>query len=1820
MKILNNRYKIIASIKEDLSNSVFLAADMLHDNRNVALKIIYQESVPVKSLDFLKREIGFLTSMAHPNIMNIYGFEALNTIDGNNISAKQYICTYEYIKGRSIFNATTGMGFIEVMDLVVEVCYALDYLHSRGLAYKNLDEKSIIVSENGGITSVKLTGFAGNEDLERALFKGRKNSPFYKAPEVIKNDDAGALSDMYSLGVLIFCLISRKNMNRNNFYDTWSKYKSLLQNVNSIYDGIDNERFVELVDRLASDKPENRYQNVHEVVRAIGKLCDKNYPLFQKKYLEKLTSATRLIGREKNMNQLFKWKDEIFNNNSNRRIECISGEAGIGKTRLLNEFSFYMELDRVKILRGMSYENNGKKYEPILQILKQLLPLAPVEILEKYKPELVKVLPDERIIKGVIPKADLSEDKEKLRLKVRIASFILNVIEVWPSIIIIDNAQWMDDSTIELIDYIISTAKTGQFGFILSFRNQELKKKKLLSSFMNKWATLDIVNEMSLTRFDFEETGELIKSTLGMKNYPTAFCTEIFRYTEGNPGFIIDVITALFKERKLYLDENGLWSTDFDDESDYSGLYIPSNMHEAVWKHINALSPYLYMILEMLSAFDTPVSFEVIEKMVNGDRERTRDALIELMSHQIIEQRLGDWGYAYDFHSRSIKSDVYNRISSARKVQYHRNASIILEQRFKEEERINKDELIYHLIRCEEKERALALMVEAADRMLKLHINNQALAYLKKAHVIAQETSSIRDIIKIQFMMGELYRRKGENRKAFECYNVVLKLAMEVDDKHTIAKANEMIGALYTRKNDFDRALSFLNESLKISRECEFVEGYLEAVRRICWVYIYKRKNREAIGIINKVIEEYADDRYNYYKAELYNVLGTHYLEYSKVEEALECYGKSIELFESNGEKVEIAYPLNNIATVFAEFLHDNKKAREYFEKSLEINLASNLVEGISSCYDNLGETCRLEDDYAKAIEYYFKCEEQAIEGELYSLLFSVYKNIVLAYLELDEYQKSYEYLQKCKSEIECNPERGIDFQLFCEYAAHFYYEMGSYKEASDYAQMAANSSKKADIQESIKCKSIAMMSDYALLDCDSSESKATLVNGMQSMLAMYQNTNMIKDRREVLHRFAGFMIEIGEMERASILMDESFKLSSDINTKRLEIEFLYIKGMLTGGIEGIKLIEKAMEINREYKSLRLEWKCYKAMGDIYYSNRDSSSATTYYIKALDILYKIVLKVPKEYQKLFLCTHKRYVPRERLLTIKVNNLKEQELLIERKLIKPLSCDDNYLVQFFFNSIYNETIVSDSKNNGIHDFENTNDIMKRVLTQISNEYEKNMELIIGAACELTSAELGYVLQYNDKNELEVVAMSKNGADNGYYQYLIEHSNLKRSGFFASDIFGRKSGDASIVLPQDVTGVMCIPICNNKSNKKNVLSKRKNIEKSTANIKGYLYLSTSSVLNNFTVQNFELCKILSGQAFLHMENYALKIISSIDKLTGVYTRKYFESVIDQIINNAHSEKSPLSLIMIDIDKFKSINDNFGHQKGDEILSNVGRILMENIRSADVCCRYGGEEFVIILPDTSINEAEAVAEKLRSAIEKERLMGQGNNLTVSLGVSSYPKHGEWRDELIGKADQALYYAKESGRNRSCVWNTRMRKLTNRMDKLAGIITGNVVQDQRNVLAMLEIIQLVNENIGLSDKIYKILGVIMEIFDSEYGMLLTVSGVNNGIGNVYTRKRSVLGWQDGENYSRKIVEKVVKTNSGVYIVDWDDIEIIDSETGEPVFNSILAEPIIKKKSIRGILYLSCPISRKEYGFSELNFLGVIGNMLSGIITHKAD
>ncbi|HOM01361.1 MAG TPA: diguanylate cyclase [Acetivibrio sp.] len=1823
MNIFNNRFKVITDIKDDLSNTLYLVSDMINDNKKMAFKIISPELISSKTMENLKREFVTLSSLSHPNLMQIYGFGVINSIDGSLTSYKQYYCAYEYIKGKDLINSVSNMSFDKKISIILQICNALVYLHRRGFSFKNLDHKSIIIDETDGKPCAKLIGMPENEEIEKIVFRPKKISNQFKFPEDLRSISNKNLLDLYSLGVLIFYLLTGKNPNRHNFQNIWRQCRNNPSILKSVPENIDRKRILDVIDKLTSTTPESQYRDAYSVIKEIEEICNIEETHFQKKYFEKITTKTKLIGRDENINQLNSWINEVANNSCNQKITCITGEAGIGKTRLLSEFMFCMGLDKIRVLHGVSSENEENTFEPVKQILEQIIPLSPAEILESFKSELVKILPDEKSLKGAIPSPALPDEKEKLRLKVRVGNFISNVLEKELSVLIFDNAQWLDEASLELIDYLANSKKIP-LCIVLSYRKESMLKNKPGQKYVDKWLGSSIANEIILTRFDFEETCDFIKSVLAITSSPVAFCTEMFRYTEGNPGFIIDSITALFKEGKLYVDDSGQWGTDFDEDADYSRLYIPPSMHEAVWKHINTLDEISYKALETISAFNMPVAFEIIELILEIPHDDVWNILTELISHQIIEQRLADWGYTYDYHSKKIKNEIYKKIEPSRKKALHRKCAKVLDEMYKNDDRVNQDELIYHYIKTGEKKKALKLIIESADRMLKLHINAQTMVYLKRGRQIAKEISSTKDTIKILLMMGELYRKKGENPKAFECYNEALKYAVKIDDKVTIAKVKEMIGALYTRKNDFDRALHFLNGSLELSKEIGYVEGYLEAVRRICWVYIFKRKNEEAIDMINNVLSEYNDEKYSLYHASLYNVLGTHYLEQSNIIEALNCYNKSIELYEKNNEKVEIAYPLNNIATVFAEFLNDNAKAREYFEKSLQINIANNMVEGISSCYDNLGETYRLEDNYIKALEYYFKCEEQARECELNSLLFTVYKNIMFAYLELCEYQKSYDYLLKVKQEMEKNSDRGHDLLIFYEYAARYYFEIGCFEEAKNMALQGINTCKKSSTSESLTLNCILLLSE---VHASNRKDTDLLVQDALALLKDYECCSTLKERRDVLHMLAETLIAFGNTQASKDLLKKSLELSATVNTKKLEIEYLILSGICEGGNRGIEIINKALELNEEYKSLRLRWKAYKAIGDIYYSIKEKRLSGINYIKALDTLYHLVQKVPVEFHISFLYSHNREEARTRLLSLKADNLKEQELIIEKQMNNKINGAKN-IVQYFFDGISfefifkelgtgmsSDTVESRSSDSG----EEKIGIIEDLIMKSSSDYLGNLKMILEAACNLTLAETGYILRYNDKNELDTFVVLDNNSTPDYYNYIIERSNEKIEGIFAADNFDKKTGNIDIFLPKDIKAVICIPICSHvfvdkSSNIKQ--SKRKHRESNDYNIKGYIYLSTKNVFNKFSWQSFGMVKLLSKIAALQIENYDLKIISSTDKLTGAYTRKFFENAIETQLKKATKEKRQLSIVMIDIDKFKSVNDNYGHQKGDEILSNVGNILVKNIRPTDICCRYGGEEFVIILPDTGPSEAESMAERLRSTVEKARLLGQGNSLTISLGISCYPKHGSIRNELIEKADQALYHAKESGRNRFSLWNAKMKKLSKRMDKLAGIISGNVTHDQRNVLTLLEIVKLSNEIMPLEDKIYRVLGTIIDTFDAEYGVLITCQNQSLKTLKIYARKSTVPGWVEEECYNKKIVDKALKQKTGAYLVDWDNVNVLDSQTGEPILNSIVVEPIFRGKDVNGVLYLSRPINRKEYGFNELNFLSALGNIISGILS----
>jgi two-component system cell cycle response regulator len=157
---------------------------------------------------------------------------------------------------------------------------------------------------------------------------------------------------------------------------------------------------------------------------------------------------------------------------------------------------------------------------------------------------------------------------------------------------------------------------------------------------------------------------------------------------------------------------------------------------------------------------------------------------------------------------------------------------------------------------------------------------------------------------------------------------------------------------------------------------------------------------------------------------------------------------------------------------------------------------------------------------------------------------------------------------------------------------------------------------------------------------------------------------------------------------------------------------------------------------------------------------------------------------------------------------------------------------------------------------------------------------------------------------------------------------------------------------------------------------------------------------------------------------------------DQLTGLHNRRYMESHLGTLAEQAALRGKPLALMMLDIDYFKSINDSYGHDAGDDVLREFAVRIRKSIRGIDLACRYGGEEFVIVMPETDLHVAGMVAERLRRAIASEPFaIDRGLKhieVTISIGISTLERKGEPVSDVLKRADQALYRAKHDGRNR--------------------------------------------------------------------------------------------------------------------------------------------------------------------------------------------
>ena len=196
-------------------------------------------------------------------------------------------------------------------------------------------------------------------------------------------------------------------------------------------------------------------------------------------------------------------------------------------------------------------------------------------------------------------------------------------------------------------------------------------------------------------------------------------------------------------------------------------------------------------------------------------------------------------------------------------------------------------------------------------------------------------------------------------------------------------------------------------------------------------------------------------------------------------------------------------------------------------------------------------------------------------------------------------------------------------------------------------------------------------------------------------------------------------------------------------------------------------------------------------------------------------------------------------------------------------------------------------------------------------------------------------------------------------------------------------------------------------------------------------GVINLTNKQDPAGFTEDEILLLKAVADQAAIAVNKAQLWDLAFTDSLTGLYDRRYFKVKLHEELRRAKRYQRPLSIIMADLDRFKDVNDTYGHAEGDRVLKAIGSAMAKQIRDIDVIARYGGDEYIMFVPEKDTQDARRLAERLKERIARESAPDQAV-ITASFGIAAYPEDGTKIEDLIYKADRAMYSAKQRGRNR--------------------------------------------------------------------------------------------------------------------------------------------------------------------------------------------
>lgn len=1774
MKLINNRFKIKNLIVTEEYEEGYLVLDLSNNNKKSMLKLYDYE----KNANVIKYYIDNfieISQIRHKNLLASYSFNIVESINLKKTNIPLYYSVVEYLE-RPVFRSNDlDLNFEETLKIILDLMGVIDFLHFRGYVYEYLNpintfynsQKTVKIVDLSTISEYKINAYYYDDYLES-----------FSAPETFINvNNSDYRSDYYSLGMMMkYLLLENHICDIGNF-----KYKENLG-----LNNIQKEYLNQIIINLTHKEPDLRNIKIRTHIDNIIEFFNHDYFYNLSEERGNFHSKTKIIGRDKEINRLLNLNSKIDSQDNFYDIGIVSGNEGDGKTKLLSELTYKLKMEGKNVYFLDVKENNINNIGNLSFLIKETMKNISTEISNKYSEEL-KVFTE---IESKIQLENTRLEVEKFKNLNKLSNYFKNISKSNKTFIIIDNFHKIKDDFIFELDYIINNIENNEISTIIGYETNYSVNNSEILDYINKWKVNNKVIEIKLDKLNEEDIGKLTKSILGISYIPKRFSSILFKGSQGNPLYLDYIIKYLFNKGELYINKSGNWGLKTED---YSNLPIPSNINKAIEEQLKNITSEDLNVLKVISAFTDKFTKQILIDILDFKSISLEKSLSRLIMERFIEKHDE---MNYSIITNGWQRIIYSRINSIEKAELHgKIAEIIIEHRENQREFV-LEELLCHLVKSKDHNKTLDFIFQEW-KTLENKYSEKSIYLCEEAYKLTSSYSNKEKLV-ILDRLTDIYSVKGNLEKS-DKYLSQLRLEAELQNNlEFLIKSMVYEASEYLRANNSEKALEIANKIELLSSENNISEGIIEALIMKCRIGL----DDSNLSYIKNFLYEARDLSYKIesekYLGTIFNLLGfLNHLE-GNTSIAILNYKESIEHSINNNDMLEATKPMNNLGEIYSVNHGNIDMALYYYNRGLEIANNYGATQSSIIFMNNLGELYKNSVDMKKALELFEHSRQGAIDTGDFKMIFLINANLGSLYVSYNMLDKAYDCFVFLEREYKSNPIMEIEILIqYFMFKAEYYEAFGEVDLAIDYFEKVIYASKGHNNRDFLRAKMKVVLIQYQ---------KSSSIDRLEvmSLIAELYDAKLFYDRQKFL-LYLSIMLHLNKDD----MLGNEFLNIYDVDDNKIKLDPVLLELrkclslLLLDTNDSLEEIENIITNSKNLKIYNIDLYIYTVLGKIYFRKNNYYKAIKNLLRSLNSIYKTGQSITK------VCLYQKYINTRHGDRIKNYIIQILEKILPKEIQYKLetSFDLNKLINDLPEDVFNKIFYNKLKT------ENMGSIQE-LITNLSEDYEKNLEHILHYIGLITLADRGHIIQFDETiNEYKSIASILEDDFEMPNESILIQSNKSKLGLLLNkNLEDMAKSKYFHYLPHNTVGIICLPINIPYKSKEVDKDRRKRIYSSSHNNKGYIYIESSGSLNRFDLERLKVINSLSYLIYLNMENNALKLVSSIDKLTGAFTRKYFDLKIEEILKNLNKSDESLSVLMLDIDNFKSVNDTYGHIKGDEVLSYVSKTIKSTVRNTDLVARFGGEEFVVLLTDSNINLGKHIGEKIRKNIENMKIEGINRPVTVSIGIAQYPDQSQYKEDLINKADQALYYSKNYlGKNSSAIWNVEMGNSYNKMDKLAGILTGNTNLDNRNVLTVLDMVELGIKSLTFKEKVHFFLGRTLDTIDGEYATLLLLDEDQKPI-PYGSRIRLDSSWVKTPKINMDKILEIIKKAEGEYIIDWDDIESICPITGVPNWQSIIIIPLVNRHGVEGIIYISVPLIEKEFDFNSFNLTKLLCNIFA--------